>query len=77
MMPWIRRLVAPLLLAVAPLVQALTVSPYSAEALAAAQQAGKPVAVHFHADWCPTCKQQEKASCWWPTTTRKRICAAR
>jgi thiol-disulfide isomerase/thioredoxin len=61
MMPWIRRLVAPLLLAVAPLVQALTVSPYSAEALAAAQQAGKPVAVHFHADWCPTCKQQEKA----------------
>jgi thiol-disulfide isomerase/thioredoxin len=60
MLPWIRRLAAPLLLAVAPLVQALTVSPYSAEALAAAQQAGKPVAVHFHADWCPTCKQQEK-----------------
>jgi thiol-disulfide isomerase/thioredoxin len=23
--------------------------------------AGKPVAVHFHADWCPTCKLQEKA----------------
>lgn len=41
--------------------QALELQPYSAAALAAAQQAGKPVAVHFHADWCPTCKQQEKA----------------
>lgn len=60
MKTWIRRLGALLLLAVAPLVHALTVSPYSAEALAAAQQAGQPVAVHFHADWCPTCKQQEK-----------------
>jgi thiol-disulfide isomerase/thioredoxin len=26
-----------------------------------AQASGKPVAVHFHADWCPTCKAQEKA----------------
>lgn len=40
---------------------ALTLTPYSAQALAAAQQAGQPVAVHFHADWCPTCKLQEKA----------------
>ena len=28
--------------------------------LAAAQSAGKPVAVHFHAPWCPTCRAQAK-----------------
>lgn len=57
----VRGLAAAALLAAASLAQALTVQPFSAQALAAAQQAGKPVAVHFHADWCPTCKQQEKA----------------
>ena len=46
--------------AAATLAHALDVKPYSADALAAAQGAGKPVAVHFHADWCPTCIQQEK-----------------
>lgn len=40
---------------------ALEVKPFTAEALSAAQTSGKPVAVHFHADWCSTCKQQEKA----------------
>jgi thioredoxin-like negative regulator of GroEL len=39
---------------------ALELQPYSAPALAAAQQAGQPVALHFHADWCPTCRQQTK-----------------
>ena len=58
---WIRTLATTTLLAAASWAQALTITPYSAQALAAAQQAGKPVAVHFHADWCPTCKQQEKA----------------
>lgn len=41
--------------------QALELKPYDAKALAAAQQADKPVALHFHADWCPTCRSQEKA----------------
>lgn len=41
--------------------QALTLAPFSAQALAQAQKAGQPVAVHFHAEWCSTCKQQEKA----------------
>lgn len=40
---------------------ALEVKPFTADALSAAQAAGKPVAVHFHAEWCTTCKQQEKA----------------
>jgi len=52
---------AGLLALAATFAQALTLAPYSEQALAAAQQAGQPVAVHFHADWCPTCKQQEKA----------------
>lgn len=43
------------------LAQALTIQPFTPQALAESQQAGKPVAVHFHADWCPTCVQQEKA----------------
>ena len=41
--------------------QALTVKPFSADELAAAQNAGASVALHFHADWCPTCKAQDKA----------------
>jgi len=47
-------------LGAAPLAHALEIKPFTAEALAAAQTAGQPVAVHFHADWCGTCKQQEK-----------------
>ncbi len=39
---------------------ALEVKPYSEKLLADLQGAGKPVAVQFHADWCPTCKLQEK-----------------
>jgi thioredoxin 1 len=41
--------------------RALSFEPYTPEALEAAQKAGKAVAVHFHADWCPTCKLQQKS----------------
>ena len=40
--------------------RALTVQPYSDAALAAAQKAGSGVALHFHAPWCPTCREQDK-----------------
>ena len=40
---------------------ALTVKPYSDADFAAAQAAGKPVALHFTATWCPTCKAQDKS----------------
>lgn len=39
---------------------ALQVQPYTAERLAALQQEGKPVALHFHAGWCGTCAEQER-----------------
>jgi thioredoxin 1 len=50
-----------LLLVGAATSQALEVTPYSATALAAAQKADKPVALHFRADWCTTCRAQDRA----------------
>lgn len=55
-----RFIVSALLVGAASLAQALEVKPYSADALATAEKAGQPVALHFHADWCPTCKAQDK-----------------
>lgn len=49
-----------LLAGAATLSQALELRPYSASAFAAAQNAGQPHAVLFYADWCPTCRAQEK-----------------
>lgn len=40
---------------------ALTIMPYSLETFAKLQTAGEPVALHFHADWCPTCRAQAKS----------------
>lgn len=37
---------------------ALEIVPYTPEALAEAQQAGKPVALQFHAKWCSSCRAQ-------------------
>jgi thiol:disulfide interchange protein len=34
--------------------------PFTTKALASAQQSGKPVLVHVHADWCPNCQAQKK-----------------
>lgn len=39
---------------------AVQIQAYSPELLKSAQEQGKPVALHFHADWCSTCKVQEK-----------------
>ena len=53
-------IVSGLLLAAATLSHALDVKPYSAAALAEAEKANQPLALHFHADWCPTCRAQDK-----------------
>ena len=44
----------------ASIAHALEIKPYTAAALAAAQQANQPLALHFHADWCPVCRAQSK-----------------
>jgi thioredoxin 1 len=55
------RLLCASLLTAAAQVFALDVQPYTAQMLAALQSADKPVALHFHADWCTTCRAQDKA----------------
>ena len=59
-MKTVKFIVSGLLLAAATLSHALEVKPYSAVALAEAEKANQPVALHFHADWCPTCRAQDK-----------------
>lgn len=49
------------LLAISTWANALELKPFSQSALSAIQQQGKPVAVHFHADWCSTCVAQTNA----------------
>ena len=51
--------------AAASLAFALDIQPYSPETLAAKQKAGEAVALHFHADWCPTCRAQDKVFNGW------------
>ena len=55
-----RLILAATLVASGTWAHALDIQPYSAQALAAAQKADQPIAVHFHADWCPTCRAQDK-----------------
>lgn len=57
----VRLVAAAVLCAAASVATALEIRPYSADALSAAREAGRPVAVHFHADWCPTCRAQASA----------------
>jgi thioredoxin 1 len=40
---------------------ALDLKPFNAKELSVQQQQGKPVVVHFHADWCSTCVAQSKS----------------
>ena len=47
------------------LAHALDIQPYPPELLASEQNADKSVTLHFHADWCPTCRAQEKAFNGW------------
>ena len=55
-----RILASILLVLAAAAAHALEVKPYSAAALAEAEKASKPVALLFRADWCPTCRAQDK-----------------
>lgn len=49
------------LLTVGAWASALELKPFSTEELSTIQQKGKPVAVHFHADWCSTCVGQARS----------------
>ena len=49
------------LMLLASAAQALTVKPFTDADFTAAQATGKPVAIHFTATWCPTCKAQDKS----------------
>ncbi len=49
-----------LLVCAAASAHALDIKPYSADALAVAQKSDAPVALHFRANWCPTCRAQDK-----------------
>jgi thioredoxin 1 len=53
-----RTLVAIAAFAISTFANALDVKPYTETAFAQAQKAGQASALHFHADWCPTCKKQ-------------------
>src|SRR5579859_2872159 len=52
------RLLAVLAILAGPLAYAAAQRPFDDRAFKAAQDAGKPVLVEIHADWCPTCKAQ-------------------
>jgi thioredoxin 1 len=49
------------LMLLASAAHAMTTKPFSDAEFAQLQAAGKPVAIHFTATWCPTCKAQDKS----------------
>lgn len=51
---------ASFLLLVSAASHALEIKPFTAALLAQAQASNQPVVLQFHADWCPTCRAQEK-----------------
>ena len=57
----LKLILAATLMTLSSLAAALEIKPFSAATLSSLQQEGKPVAVHFHADWCPTCVNQSKS----------------
>lgn len=59
-MNFARLITATVLVAGCAWAQALEIKPYTDVALADAQKANQPIAVHFRADWCPTCRAQDK-----------------
>jgi len=50
-----------LLTSVSGLARSIDIQPYTQDALTRTQASGNPVALHFHADWCSTCKVQERS----------------
>jgi thiol:disulfide interchange protein len=50
---------AALLAVPVPPTHAAELKPYDKASFDALQAAGKPVVVHVHANWCPTCKLQD------------------
>lgn len=64
-MKTIRLLAALAFSTIASFAQALDIAPWTAADFAEQQAHGKAVALHFHADWCPTCKAQEKIFNGW------------
>ncbi|WP_298398679.1 thioredoxin family protein [uncultured Azonexus sp.] len=64
-MKTIRLLAALAFTTIAGFAQALDIAPWTAADFAQQQTAGKAVALHFHADWCPTCRAQQKVFDGW------------
>src|SRR5271156_1816629 len=48
------------LVALCTSLSALADAPFTKEAFQQSQKNGEKILLHFHADWCPTCKAQKK-----------------